>query len=182
MFSSPLKNSDNVVLGYSSLYITDSATNIENTSPLYSGENYIGGMVEANFSLSKTFKPLYEKDPTEVCPMLTLKENILVSVESSISGKIVELSKENLSYVFGTGGSNILDFSSAPFVRTELRFMYPNKTNGIHLIYPKSQIIVENPTLDFFKDEDPISIEITIRACVVGNSLWPEKYGSFEFI
>jgi len=182
MFSSPLKDISNVVLGYSSIYVMTSATNIENTAHLYSSSNYIGGITGANFSLSKSFSPIYEKDPTESNPVLYLKENKLVSVEAAITGTIVELSKANMSLVFGNGGTDILDFSSIPFVRVEMRFMYPNKINGIHIIFPKCQIITESPTLEFFKDDDPISLEVTMRACVVGHTLWQEKYGSFDFI
>ena len=156
MFSSPFKNPDNIVLGYASLYLMESASNIENLSYLHNSSNYIGGITGASFNLIKSYKPIFEKDPMLAVPSIILKENILMSVEATITGTIVELSKENLSYVFGAGTSNILDFSSIPYVRVELQSMYPNKTNGIHIIFPKAQIILEQPTIEFFKDEEPM--------------------------
>lgn len=179
MSVSPVKDTKNILIGYASIHLMDSASNVENLSSLASPSTYIGAVDEVDLAITKTFKPIF----TEESGVKMLKENLLVSVEAVLSGKIIEMSKENISAVLGNGSVDILKFNQEiPKYRIEVKAMFPNNVNYLLLILPVVQFVNDNASLPMSLDEEASGIEFTARSCFIPNALWPSRYGSLSYV
>lgn len=175
------KEEVNLFFGLAELYIGDSATNLSSTTPILSEDNYFGCLANVSFSINKTFIDRYESEGG----VKILSEIILHESSFEIDVDFVELSQKSLSYALGGSGSdtNILDnlFSSPSDVRAELIFTYPNKTNQMSLILPKSKVITDSVTFDFLPEE-PMAVPMKIVPLKCDDVAWTtNKLGKIIF-
>jgi len=166
-----LKDSESLFFGFAELFIGDSASNESSTTAVLVEDDYFSSMAEISFTVSKKF---IKKYGTHLGTKI-LTDIALLGSEFEVTATFVELTEKNLSLALGGDGTdtNILDnlFSQPESLRVELIFSYPNKTNTMTLILPKTKI--ETSNIEFsFEAEEAMQLPIKITPLKSTNSAW----------
>jgi len=167
-------NRDSVALGVAEMNLGLSADHIANTAQALTGANYFGSKTEVTYELSREFR----RQAGVSGNILMLLDHLLTRVDFSVSVSFIEINKRTLSFALGGDGSSSDFFEDAVKNPTDLRvefvFTYPNKVNKMILILPRAQIITDNLSLAFQR-EDAMESGLTVKACQTDNAAWSDR-------
>lgn len=172
--STRLVNRESISLGLAELYLGDSDSLITQTTRVLTSTNYFGAKTDVSFSCSREYVKRYETDGN----IQFLMDHLLTRVDISISIQFIEIYNKTISYALG--GNGIDTDLMAPLIddpvklRAELVFTYPNKTNQMILIFPRTQIVT--PDFDLtFNSEDAMAAPLVIKALRTDNENWSTR-------
>ncbi|OYT14770.1 MAG: hypothetical protein B7C24_16600 [Bacteroidetes bacterium 4572_77] len=179
--ASTIKNKDSIALGIGKLFLGDSVTNIATFGQAFSDADYFGSTVQIGLKIEKTY---IEKFSSKLDYMTQL-DLLLASAKFSVNITFLEMSQKNLGIAFGGDGTstNILNdiFGGDTTLRLELVFTYPNKTNQMILILPKTKVVPDSVELDFL-EEEAWRLPITFQALNTENAAWAgHEFGRIIF-
>lgn len=164
-------NREYIALGIAELYLADSATNITSLDAILTNANYIGAKTEVAFEINREVKNLYKT----VNNIRVLSDQLITSMNLTLSIRFIELTQKNVSYSFGGDNTetNILqDLLNQPKEhRAELLFTYPNRINTMTFILPRVTI-VNDSVEGKFDSSDAIGLPMKINALLTENAAW----------
>jgi len=155
-----VKETESLFFGLAELFIGDSATNETSTTAVLAETNYFSCLSSVSFIVNKEFINRYGY----TLSMKTIIDHLLVGSSLEVNVEFIELTQKNLSYSLGGDGTgtNFLTtlFIQPTALRLELVFTYPNKTNSMTLVFPKTKVIAPSVLFDF-ESESPMKVPMT---------------------